>query len=245
MSSHSHDAGRGDFATTHWSVVLSAGDEDDEHRSAALAQLCEDYWYPLYAFARRRGHQPQDAQELTQAFFAVLLEKNYVGSADAELGRFRAFLITAFKRFLSKEYDRQATVKRGGSVQFVSLNASDGESRFQVEPSHNDTPDRLFDRRWALLVTEYTMNQLATEYEQAGKTALFKKLQPALTHDIDAPSHTESADQLEMSVSAVRVALHRLRKRYQEILRAEVMKTVAHSADVEDELRDLVEALRM
>jgi len=237
---------RGDpqFHTTHWSLVVAAAGSEGEATQAALGDLCQAYWYPVYAFIRRRGHSAEDAHDLAQEFFATLLEKGYLADADPERGRFRAFLLTAVARFVSKARDRAAAQKRGGGRQTFSLNFDDGESRYQREPSHDWTPERIFQRRWALTLLDRTLAELRQEHEQAGKLPLFEALKIFLTGEAGALPLRQVAEKLNMTEGAVKVAVHRLRQKYREALRAQIAQTVAAQADVDDELAVLLAALR-
>ena len=234
----------GQFATTHWSVVIAAGEGSSPESETALATLCETYWYPLYAYVRRRGHTAEDAQDLTQAFFAVLLEKEYVRAADRERGRFRSFLLTALKRFLSKERDKARAQKRGGGRITISLDMQSGESRYAQEPSHEWTPERVYERRWALTLLDQTMARLRRRYVDTGKAEVFDGLKAFLSGEGDAPAYGEVAEEMGMTEGAVKVAVHRLRQRYRDALRSEIAQTVADPAEVDDELDHLLEAIR-
>jgi len=234
----------GQFATTHWSIVLAAGERGSPESETALATLCETYWYPLYAYVRRRGHTAEDAQDLTQAFFAVLLEKEYVRAADRERGRFRSFLLTALKRFLSKERNKARAQKRGGGRLTISLDIESGESLYAREPSHEWTPERVFERRWALTLLDQTMARLRRKYVETGKAELFDRLKAFVAGEGDAPAYGEVAKEMGMTEGAVKVAVHRLRQRYRDALRSEIAQTVADPADVDDELDHLLEAIR-
>lgn len=232
------------FATTRWSVVCAAGKEDTAAH-AALAALCETYWYPLYAFLRRRGCPREEAEDVTQAFFARLLERGWVRSADRDRGRFRTFLLTALTRFLSKERDKARAEKRGGGRAKLSLDFEAGESRYRLEPSDEGTPDRLFERRWAMTVLDRVLARLEEEHaDDPAKAAKFAALKPLMTASDAAAPYAEVAATLGMSEGAVKVAVHRLRKRYKELLRDEVAHTVSDAAAVEQELADLRAALR-
>jgi RNA polymerase sigma-70 factor (ECF subfamily) len=227
-------AGGPHFVTTHWSVVLRAGGDD-----AALGELCRAYWYPLYAYVRRLGKSPQDAEDLTQAFFARLLEKNYIAAADQEKGRFRTFLLIALKRFLANEWDREHAQKRGGFQTIVSIDHDLAETRFSAEPAHAEQPDVLFERQWAMALLEQVMARLQSEYTDTGRGELFGHLRACLTRDEAALSYVEIGTRLDMSDAAVKMAVQRLRARYRELLREEIAKTVASPDDIEDELRHL------
>jgi RNA polymerase sigma factor (sigma-70 family) len=231
------------FVTTHWSLVLAAGKGTGADAQEALASLCQTYWYPLYAYVRRQGHQPDDAQDLTQAFFARLLEKHYLQSADPERGRFRSFLLTAFKRFLSKEHDRERTKRRGGGMKLLPLDFEAGERRYSLEPAHEVTAERIYEQRWALTLLDQVFARLRDEFNQAGKQKEFNCLKVYLTGEAGAPSYQEVAAELEMSEGAVKVAVHRLRRRYRDLVREEIAQTVAGPEDVDEELRHLFAAL--
>jgi RNA polymerase sigma-70 factor (ECF subfamily) len=232
------------FATTRWSVVVAAGQRGTVGSETALATLCESYWYPVYAFLRRRGYKPQDAQDLTQGFFAVLLEKDYVRAADRELGRFRTFLLTAVSRYLSKERERKRAQKRGGKQAALSLDFDAGELRYQLEPADEWTPERLFERRWALTVLDRVLERLGQDYANQSKGKLFSRLKIFLTGASQLPAYAELAGELDLSEGAVKVAVHRLRRRYRELLKQEIAGTVATEDDVADELNCLLAALR-
>jgi RNA polymerase sigma factor (sigma-70 family) len=229
------------FATTHWSMIAAACHGPTVEADAALEALCRVYWYPLYAYVRRSGHAPADAQDLTQAFFARLLEKSWLRDALPERGRFRTFLLMALKRFLAKEWRRDAARKRGGGLAFVALDASEAESRYAVEPSLS--PDAMFERRWALTVLDRALAGLAAEYAAADRATEFALLKGHLTAARGEIDYDATAAALALSPGAARVAVHRLRKRFREVLRQEIADTVANSADAEDELRHLVHIL--
>src|SRR5262245_13202516 len=232
------------FATTRWSLVAAAGQRPSPESQEALATLCRVYWYPLYAYARRRLASVDDAQELTQEFFAQLLEKDYLQAADPARGKFRSFLLTDFKHFLAKERDRTNAQKRGGGRQFLPLDFPTGERRYGLEPADNTTPDTIFERRWALTLLEQTLVRLRQEFVNAGKQKLFEALKGALTGEDTLGPYARVAEELGLSEQAVKVAVHRLRRRYQELLRAEIAQTVATTDEIDDELRDLFEAVR-
>lgn len=236
-------AGPVQFVTTQWTAVLTAGRSDSTHAQAALEQLCRAYWHPLYAFVRRQGHDEHDAQDLTQEFFVRLLEKHYLGEVEREKGRFRSFLLAAMKHFLANEWHRANAQKRGGGQKFVPLDAEDAETRYGVDPAHLESPDRLFERRWALTLLDLVLARLRAEHEAAGKAELFDALKGCLTGDRAELPYAELGSKLGLSEGAVKVAVHRLRQRYRGLLRAEVAHTVASEQDVEDELRHLFHAL--
>jgi len=227
------------FVTTHWSVVLSAQDKDSPGSVEALESLCRTYWYPLYAFVRRQGRSPHDAQDLTQGFFARVLEKDYLKSAACEKGKFRTFLLMALKRFLADEWDRQHAQKRGGFSPVVSIDQELAESRFAAELAHRLQPDVLFDRQWAMTLIERVMARLQEEYLASGRAKLFEFLRNCLAKDETALPYAEIAAQLNLTEAAVKMAIHRLRARYREILHAEIADTVSAPEDVEGEIRYL------
>lgn len=231
-----------DFATTRWSVVLAAGRKSDPSSDRALADLCQSYWYPLYAYVRRRGIDADAARDLTQEFFARLLEKNNLAVAQPERGRFRAFLLTSLKNFLANEWERQRAQKRGGCNAILSLDFDSGESRFHTEPAHHDSPDRLFDRHWALAVLDHCLASLRAEFSREGKDRHFQQLKNFLAGEA-AASYAQVGQLLGMTEGAVKVAVHRLRRRYRELLRGEVAQTLAEPAEVDDEIRCLFDAL--
>jgi len=232
------------FQTTHWSVVLAAGQSDSPRRTEALEKLCRAYWYPLYAYVRQRGHGPEDAQDLTQEFLARLLEKNWLADLDPHKGRFRSFLLTALNRFLINEYDRGQAAKRGGGRTFFSLDQAQAEGRYLHEPSTDETPERIFDRRWALAVLDQALAHLRAETSATGKSQQFELLNPFLSREAEAGEYTGVAEQLGLSVGAVGVAVHRLRQRYREVVREKVAQTLADAAQVDEEMRHLFAALR-
>jgi RNA polymerase sigma factor (sigma-70 family) len=241
-STPSSTAPVGYFATTHWTVVVQAGHRTTPEAERALEELCRTYWYPLYAYVRRRGHGPADAQDLTQEFFARLLAKHWIASADREKGRFRTFLLVAFKRFLANEWDREHAQKRGGFAPVVSIDEELAESRFASEPAHNVPPDVLFDRHWAMTLLEGTMTQLREEYIASGRAKLFEYLQSCLAREESALPYAEIAARLNLTEAAVKMAVQRLRARYREILRAEIAHTVSSPEEVEEEIRHLFSA---
>lgn len=232
------------FATTRWSLVVRANAADVSEAESALETLCEAYWYPLYAFARRRGHSAHDAMDHTQAFFARVLEKDYLHSADQQRGRFRSFLLTMFKRFLSKEHDRATAQKRGGPRRLLSLDVDSAEKLYRREPATEQTPERIFERRWALLLLERALSRLEAEYAQKEKLDLFARLRVYLTGDGGGTNYAAVAESLAMSEGAIKVAVHRLRQRYRDVLCDEVAQTVAREEDIEEELQALRRAIR-
>jgi len=223
--------------------VLTAGSSDLSGAAAALEQLCTRYWYPIYAFVRRRGFSAHEAEDLTQGFFARLLEKETLKRADRKRGRFRTFLLSALTSFLNNEWDKLQALKRGGQVQIISLDETAAEERYRHEPVELATPERLFERRWALTLLEQVLARLKQEYASAAKAKLFAQLEPSLVGEATPGQHGEWAVALGMNEGAVRVALHRLRRRYGELLRSEIADTVASHAEVEDEIRHLFASL--
>jgi RNA polymerase sigma factor (sigma-70 family) len=240
----SSTTGDSQFHTTQWSLVVAAAGQEGEASPAALADLCQAYWYPLYAFLRRRGNNAEDARDLTQGFFAALLEKGYLADADPERGRFRAFLLTAVARFVAKEHDRAIAQKRGGGQTVLSLDFGDGERRYQGEPTDDWTPERIFERRWALTLLDRTLSRLREDYSTVERQMQFDALKVFLTGESGAPPLREVAEQLQITEGAVKVAIHRLRQRYRELLRDEIAQTIATKEDVDDELAVLLASLR-
>jgi len=223
---------------------MAAGDPDCDDARQALTYLCETYWYPLYAYVRRRGHSAEDSADLTQAFFARLLEKPFLQSADRERGRFRSFLLTIFKRYLSNENDRRQAQKRGGGLKHFSIDVEAGEKRYRFEPTDDWTPEKLYERRWALTLLDHVMARLEQEYADKNKGPLFEQCKLYLTGSDDAAAYSEIAGRLEMSESALRVAVHRIRGRYRELLNQEVSQTLGQQETVDDELEYLRSAIR-
>ncbi len=227
------------FSATRWSVVLAAaGDAED-----ALATLCRAYWYPLYAFLRRQGLSTHDAEDVTQGFFAHILEKNAFANVDRAKGRFRTFLLASLKHFLADERDRANAQKRGGGQAAISLDACEAEERYALEPRDELSPDKLFDRRWAIAVIEQALARLGAEYSDAEKGALFSALKPLLTAPASARPYAEIGAEFGMNEGAVKTAVHRLRQRYGAALRAEISETVGTAEEVGAELRYLLDAL--
>ena len=238
------------FLTTRWSVVLAAGGQPGAAAGPAardaLALLCQNYWYPLYAYVRRRGHGAEEARDLTQSFFVHVLEKNAIGAADPERGRFRSFLLTALKNFLANEWSRASAEKRGGGRPVLPLAADfdSAERLYGREPADTVTPERLYERRWALTLLDAVLLDLQNQYAAGGKRTLFEALKPYLTGDAHAPPQAQIAGVFGISEGAVQVAVHRLRKRYRELLRSHISQTVESPEQVEDEIRDLFRAVR-
>ena len=235
--------GAREFRTTHWSLVLLAGNTSAERSAEALEQLCRAYWYPLYAFIRRRGHDPEEARDLTQGFFERLLEKNYLEDADASKGRFRTFLLTAVTRFLANEWDRSRTLKRGRGQVLQSLDEQDAEGRYLLEPLDTITPERLFEQQWAETMLARVLDRLRAEFDGAGRTGRFAELKVFLTEDKGAASYLEVAQRLGLSEAAVKSGIYRLRQRYGELVREEIACTVGSEAEVDEESRHLLDVL--
>src|SRR5580658_4890441 len=233
--------GSSQFPTTRWTLVVAAGDPQRKDARSALVSLCENYWYPLYAYLRRRGYSPDEAQDLTQEFFVRVLEGRYLDRADPEKGRFRSFILTSLKFFVADEEDRHRARKRGGGV-LVPLEFSSGEERYQREPAHHETPERIFERRWALSLLDRVVERLRNEFVHHGRPEHFERLKVFLLGQSDAP-YALLAREMKTSEGALKVAIHRLRKRYRELFRQEIADTVADPADVESELRFLAAAL--
>jgi RNA polymerase sigma-70 factor (ECF subfamily) len=230
------------FATTHWSLVLAARDRAEPGADDALASLCGLYWYPLYAYVRRRGHGADEAHDLTQGFFARLLEKDFLAGVDRGKGKFRAFLLAACNHFLANERDRARAKKRGGGRAVLSLSAADAEGRYLAEPADVLTPEKLFERRWALALLQQVMTRLRDEFEAKGKGRLFDRLRGFLVGEKGA-GYRRVAAELGLSEGAVKVAVHRLRQRYRELLHEEIGRTVGTAEETEEEIRTLFAAL--
>jgi RNA polymerase sigma-70 factor (ECF subfamily) len=236
--------GNARFLTTRWSVVLASSAAAEPHRRAALEELCARYWYPLYAYVRRSGHDANQAADLTQEFFARLLERDELRRVDPARGRFRNWLLTVMQHFLASERERQRAQKRGGGKAPVAIDAHDADSRFAREPADERTPELSFRRAWAETAIEHALARLRQEQASVGRAAQFDALRPALAAEGDAPPHADVAAALGSSENAVKVALHRLRRRFGELLRDEVGGTLERPADLEDEIRDLFDAFR-
>jgi RNA polymerase sigma-70 factor (ECF subfamily) len=233
----------GGFPTTHWSLVLAASDRGAPSAREALAELCQAYWFPLYAYIRRRGHDPDGAQELTQDLFVRLVEKEVLAAADPARGRFRAFLRAVCADFLANRRDWECARKRGGDRHFIPIDVAEAEGRYRAEPVHELTAERIFDRSWALTLLGRVLDLLRHEYGEAGQAAAFAALSPVLTEGAGAVPYAALAARLGTTEGAVRVAVHRLRRRYGALLRTEIAATVDDPAEVDDEIRDLFAAL--
>lgn len=234
--------GRDVFVTTHWSLVLS-GRQSGAESTAALESLCQDYWFPLYAYARRRVEDVHQAQDLTQEFFARLLEQDFLQAADRERGRFRAFLLTAFKRFLINAWHEGQAAKRGGGQPLLSLDFDSGESRLHIEPADDSTPEVVFEKQWALTLLQNVLSRLRDDYVADGREAHFDALKEFISGSTQSGAVAAAAETLEMSPGAVKVAAHRLRRRYRERLRGQIAQTVEAPDEVDDEIRTLFETL--
>ena len=230
------------FATTRWTVVLSAGRKSTPQAEMALEELCRTYWYPLYAFVRRQGHSKEDAEDLTQSFFARFLEKNYLDGLSNEKGRFRAFLLAALKHFLANEWDRANRQKRGGGATLLSLDWQDADTRYQIDPADTLSPDKLYDRAWAVTLLERVITRLRAENAAEGRAKAFDVLKPFLMVGKSAIPYGQAAADLALTEGAVRVTVHRLRRRYREMLREEIAQTLAHPLQVEEEMQALFQA---
>jgi RNA polymerase sigma factor (sigma-70 family) len=230
------------FATTRWTLVLAAGRATPVQARQALEQLCQTYWYPLYAYIRRRGYAAPDAEDLTQAFLTRLLENHAVAAARSDRGKFRSFLLASLNHFLSDEWDKARAQKRGGQ-KVLSLNALSAESRYAAQPRDQLTPEKLFERQWALRLLDQVLRRLQDEFGAAGKAKLFEHLRDCLTGKRTTLPYAQLGARLGLTEGALKVAVHRLRQRYRELLHEEIAETVASSEDVEDELRALRQAL--
>ena len=240
---HAEHPGRAHFATTRWSMVVAAGARATPHSEEALARLCEAYWYPLYAYVRRWGCTSDEAQDLTQEFFARLMEKGYLRQADPHRGRFRSFLLAALKHFLADEWDKAHACKRGGQVQFIALDSQAAEGRYWEEPVSDLTPEKLYEQRWACILLERVMQRLEQDSAEAGKAHFFEALKPFLVGESRSVSYAELAARLGVSEAALKMKVQRLRHRYQRLLREEIAHTVASAEEVEDEIRYLFRVL--
>ena len=237
------DYGGSRFETTHWSLVLAAGHDSSPDSNEALSTLCRTYWYPLYAYVRRRVKDVHEAEDLTQAFFAQLLAKRRLAVAQAGRGKFRSFLLASLKNFLDNEWDKARTQKRGGGRKLIPLDFQSGESRYKLEPADELTPERLYDKQWALTLLEQVLARLREEFVRAGKQRHFEHLKYFLTGEKAPTSYAQAADELGLSEGAVKVSVHRLRQRYRELLRVEIAQTVAEPGEVEDEINSLFTVL--
>ena len=235
--------GRSRFATTQWSLVLAAAKGGSTDAEEALARLCSLYWYPVFAFIRRQGHSADEAQDLAQGFFTRLLEKGELGQADRDRGRFRSFLLTACRHFISNEEDRIRAIKRGGGAVAISIDIVEAEGRYERALVSAETPERLYERQWALTLMDVVLDSLRNEYVAAGNERLFDRLSGLLTDR--GGTHADAARDLDMTIPAVKMAVHRLRRRYREALRERVADTVDSPEEVDDEIRHLMKMVGM
>jgi len=235
--------GQASFANTRWSIVEKAGHPSSAESRHALELLCESYWYPLYVYVRRRVSDRGEAEDLTQAFFTELIEKNYVAAATPERGRFRAFLLTAFKHFLSKQWEKARAQKRGGGRPPIPLDFESADSRFTIEPALNLTAEQIYERQWAVTLLDQTINRLEQEFAQANKTDHFGKLKGFIIGDHAGSTYADVAAELKISVAAAKMAASRMRRRYRELIRDEIAQTVADPGEIDDEIQKLFAAL--
>jgi len=241
-STETEIAGRSDsFEATHWSVVISAGNQRSPQAEAAMARLCQAYWYPLYVFVRRQGQSDADAQDLVQGFFAKAIEKNFLAAAEPQKGRFRSFLLLALKRYLANEWVRAGREKRGGGQLMVSLDEQDTELRYKAEPADGMPPEKAFARQWALTLLQQVLDRLNAEFVTEGRARLFDELKVFLSGE-KGGSYAEVGLRLGITEATIKVTVHRLRRRYRELLRLEIAKTVRTSEEIEDEIRELFAA---
>ncbi len=247
MSDNAHisstPSGASRFATTHWSIVLAAGSPSSSHYQEALSTLCQTYWFPLYAYLRRHGYNTHQAEDYTQAFFAYLLEKRGLRVVDPQQGKFRSFLLATLKHFVGDERDRARAQKRGGGQTILSLDFENAENQYAIEPAHELSPEKLFEKSWALTVLDRAMAQLKAESVSTNRQKLFDRLKVYLTAKRDSIPYRDVAAELDMTEGAVKVAVHRLRSRYRELLREEIAQTVATEGEIEEEIRNLFAAL--
>ena len=233
----------GKFPTTQWTEVLAAGRTDSPQGARALERLCQTYWYPLYAFIRRRGYDPHTAEDLTQEFFAGLFERDALSGVSQERGRFRSFLLASVTNVLRNDWDKRNAQKRGGGRRIISFDETSPEERYRSEPVDGITPERLFERRWALLLVERVLKRLEAEHASKEEHEFFEAVRPFLIEEADAAARARVAAQLKMSEGALKVALHRFRRRFGELLRREVAHTVGSQEEVEAEIRHLLDVL--
>ena len=231
------------FATTSWSQVLTARDGSGTDAGKAMASLCEAYWYPLYAYIRRQGNDPDSARDLTQGYFAELLAKDFLQDVDPSAGRFRSFLLTSLQHFLSHEREKAGALKRGGGTRTISLDTEAAEKRYNYEPMDKLTPETVFERGWALTVLELTLDRLRREATESDNGQQFERLKVYITGEEPRIPYREAAKELEMTEGAIKMAVHRLRQRFGRLLRAEIAETVANAAEVDDEVRHMLMAI--
>jgi RNA polymerase sigma-70 factor (ECF subfamily) len=235
--------GAREFLSTHWSVVIAAGDSQSADTRSALEKLCRAYWYPLYAFVRRQGWNEHDSQDLTQAFFAYLLEKKAVSRADPAKGKFRSFLLASLTNFLNNERDKRQRLKRGGGIEMVSLDLEQGEARYRAEPAVEDSPERIFERHWAQAVVEQAAARLQAEFAAAGQAERYQVLKDFLLGESQTLAYAEAAARLGLSVPAVTSAIYRLRARFRDVFHEEIANTLNNPEETEAEIRHLLGAL--
>ena len=231
------------FPSTHWSVVLAAHADNPARARDALEKLCTVYWYPLYAFLRRRGHQPADAEDLVQGFIAHLLDRQFFQVADPDKGRFRSYLLASLNHFVADAADRAGRLKRGNGQPLLSLDAGVAERRYAREPAGDGNPEQLFERRWALTLLDTVLQRLETEAAESGRTNLFRQIKGVLLGDRSGVTYAELAPQLGMSEAALTMTVHRLRRRYRELVREEIAHTVSRPVEIEEEMRHLFRVL--
>ena len=236
--------GRKQFATTQWNIVRAVGEENSQAASSALQELCQIYWYPLYTYVRRRGHHADEAADLTQAFFADLLEREDLKKVDPELGKFRSFLLTAMKHFLLNQWDKVKAQKRGGGKLPLSLDFSTADQRYRQEPAHDKTPEFIFQKQWAITLLDRVKQSLRNEFEGRGKAHQFDKLQAFLAGKNEAETMATAAAQLSMTEVAVKVAVHRMRQRFGELLRSEIEQTVSDTDEIDGEIQQLFDVFK-
>jgi RNA polymerase sigma-70 factor (ECF subfamily) len=242
-SNRPDDTSAARFTTTCWTAVAQARDGSDPAARQALTELCQAYWYPMYAFLRRRGHAPDEAEDLTQGFFADLLARDSLKTVDPSKGKFRSFLRASLQHYLANRRDWDRRLKRGGTIPHLSLDFRDAERCYLREPAHAETPERLFDRRWALTLLARVLDRLEGELSGLNKGPLFERLKPALMGESDASSYAQIGTELGMTAGAVKVAVHRLRKRFRAILQDEISRTLADPGDFQQEINELFLAL--
>jgi len=228
------------FVTTHWSVVLAAGDAASPDSRQALEKLCRQYWFPLYAFVRREGYPPADAEDLVQDFFLAFLRKGYVGRADPTRGRFRTFLLTSMQNSLHNARDRLAALKRGGNQRFIPWDLAEVEDRYQAQPAEHLTPEKAYEKRWAATLLQEVLNRLREDFKATGRAELFERLKGHLWAEDDAVPYAQLGIELGMTPIALKVTVHRLRQRFAERLREEIAHTVNDPAEIEDEIHYLI-----
>ena len=235
---------RREFATTHWSLVRAAAEQDSTVAKSALQQLCQTYWYPLYSFVRFKGYDASSAEDLTQAFFADLLAREDIKKVEPNLGRFRSFLLAALKNFISNQRERENAQKRGGGTAPLSLDFQFADRQFQNQPANDQTPESAYQQQWALTLLEKVKNQLQREFEKRGKAHVFQRLHPFMGGKNPESTLAEAAEELGMAEVAVKVAVHRMRTRFGELLRSEIQETVDGPDEVDDEIKQLFSALQ-